>query len=149
MATVTRTCLQCKRQFRVPNESRRKYCEQCHPPKVGPGTIIGEDGQPIQVDSIPLARLAAVTKPGDGPAERVVRAELDAIGRADSVPGALALRLARQLDVEPTTGSQAAALSRQIQQHVDRAREGVAPEKDWLDELASRRLAKTESVTGA
>ena len=93
MATVTRRCVQCKRQFRVPNEIRRTYCESCRPPKRLPGTIVSISGNTDE--SQPAVLLGNVNKPGDGVIETVVRGELQAIDREGSVPGALALRLAQ------------------------------------------------------
>ena len=92
MATVVRTCKKCRRQFRVPNQLRREYCEECRPPRFPPGTITSIPGNSEEI--VPAAALRNVNKPGDGIIETVVRGELQAIDREGSVPGALALRLA-------------------------------------------------------
>jgi hypothetical protein len=68
------------------------------------------------------------------------------MAREESVPGALAMRLARQLDVEATTGSQAASLSKMILEMLRQASEGVEPPRDWLDDLADRRRAKADEA---
>ena len=142
LATTTRKCQECNRRFRVDNQSRRSYCEECRPPRARAGTVLKFGNSTESTPAIPLGN---VVKPGDGPIESVVRRELQEVGRDDCVPGALALRLARQLDVEATTGSQAAALSKRIQELVDAAKAGLMPDKDWLDDLAERRRAKVDA----
>lgn len=72
----------------------------------------------------------------------MVRAVLDGAERLGSVPGVLACRLARQLDDASLTGAQAASLARQVQDLMASALDGVAPPRDFVDELTERRGAR-------
>lgn len=128
MASVQIRCKndKCRRRFRKPAQSRRQFCETCRPPR--------ERG-PIEAPPSP-------TPIGPGECERAVRADLERAGRADAVPGVLACRLARQLDDATLTGAQAASLARQVQELLASAMAGVAPPRDFVDEMAERRQAR-------
>ena len=125
MASVQILCksAKCRRRFRKPGESRRLYCEECRPPKAGPV----------------LAPAAAQLDQGPGECELVVRAQLEAAGRAGTVAGVLAIRLARQLDDATLTGPGAASLANRVEELAAKAMLGVKPERDFVDELAEAR----------
>lgn len=77
----------------------------------------------------------------------VVRRDLEAGGRLDTLPGQLAVALARRITAEGTTASSVATLSKELRALMAEALAGVKPrEPDFLDELEERRLAK---VAGA
>lgn len=126
-----RQCATCGKSFTVPAQNRRQHCIPCKPPRKVSG-----------VTRIGAPDLSLVVQPGTGVIESRVRGELEDMDRAESVAGALAMRLARQLDVEATTGSQAASLSKMILELLARASEGVEPPADWLDEIAERRQSR-------
>lgn len=81
---------------------------------------------------------AAVAVPA-GEVEQALRSELERAGRMDRYQGVLAIRLARLLD--GGTPSSAPGLTSQIDQLMTKALEGVAPEPDFVDEMADRRKA--------
>ena len=76
-----------------------------------------------------------------GEVERVVRKQLEAVERAETVDGVLALNLARKLDDPALPGAQASSLAKQVGQLVKEAMVGVRPEPDFVDDLAARRAA--------
>jgi hypothetical protein len=88
---------------------------------------------------------------GDGRAEvgameARTAAKLEAAGRLDTIEGEAALYLARQIDAGGHSGSQAAALVRQLLEASAKALAGVKSADDAVDELRRRRMAK---VAGA
>lgn len=134
MAIVTRTCPKrrggCGRKFRVPNEHRREFCEECRPPKVKSGAVLGPP--PAEVDEDQVPRRA-------GELEVAVRAELVRADRAETWRGAAAIRLARECDT--AKGSQVSSLIKQLEAAMAAALDGVPPEPDFVDEVAERRAA--------
>lgn len=79
---------------------------------------------------------AAASEPVDSGTFAATRAALDAVNRADTVMGALALALAAKIDATPGAG--AAPLAKELRVTLDRALEGVAA-ADAMDELKARR----------
>jgi hypothetical protein len=81
-----------------------------------------------------------------GPIETATRKELDARQRADTTAGAIALRLARDLDSSTLTASQASSLSSQLLRTMAIALEGAPAAPDAMDELAARRREKARGA---
>lgn len=125
------TCPECKDRFIRSRGSRRIFCEACRPPK-GRGD-----------EKVKLENLAPVLEvPSVGRIEAAHLKELEAIDRSESAAGVKALAIARMMDFGLNTGSQFAALSRELQSAMDRAKEGAATKGDSLDELTQRRAAR-------
>lgn len=127
MADLRRVCKGCKRQFRPRKATRRLYCETCRPSRVKP--IPEPEPAAAEVASVP------------GECERTVRGVLEDADRLSSVPGVLAIRLARQLDDPRLPGAQASSLARQVEDLVAKAMVGVKPPADFVDDIAARRRA--------
>lgn len=129
MADLRRVCPQCKRQFRPPHGSPRRYCVRCRPSRVK------RDGEP---DGVGLDA-------GPGPIEDQVRAELERTRRLDTIEGAALLALAR--DADTLTGTQRAGVVEKLLRVKALALAGAAPaEVDRLDDLARRRAEKQASA---
>jgi hypothetical protein len=79
---------------------------------------------------------------GPGEVERTVRQVLDDAGRLTTVPGVLAIRLAKHLDGSSSAAS-TSALAKQIDELVGKAMEGVAPPEDFVDDMAERRRSRS------
>lgn len=126
----------CQKRFTRPRGSSRLYCEVCAPPKrrAKPG------GTAVAVAGLPGG--AAEVEYLQGPLETAARAELASVGREDSMAGAVALHLARQMDRGGHTGSQTATLSRELRASVAEAVHGAAPVGDGVDELQKRRAER-------
>lgn len=122
MADLRRRCPECKRQFRPPKGSPRRYCETCRPSKAR----ALPDAPPPVVEA--------------GPIESTTLAELDRVERLDTIEGQALLALAR--DADTLKGAPRAAAIRELVKLKPVTFEGTAPkERDQLDELADRRAA--------
>lgn len=123
-------CKTCHEKFTRPQGNRRLHCEKCRPPRA----------QPVIVQPLP----AKPTEPG--PIEVATRAELAARQRVDTAAGAIALRLARDLDSATLTASQVSSVSGQLLRTMAIALEGAPTPPDEMDELARRRREKARSA---
>ncbi|MBM0275105.1 hypothetical protein [Micromonospora tarensis] len=120
----------CPERFTRPQGSRREYCERCRPPRQKPAAVLPLPERP--------------TEPG--PIETATRKELEARNRVDTTAGAIALRLARDLDSQLLTASQASSLSSQLLRTMAIATEGAPAAPDEMDELAARRREKARGA---
>ncbi len=121
-------CPDCKRQFRPRKGTRRRYCEDCRPPRLRP------DDEP-----------APVPDQGPGPIEDACRAELERVDRLTTLEGAALLALAR--DADRLQGSARASAIRELVKLKPVAFEGTAaPQRDRLDDLAQRRRERRASA---
>ena len=116
----------CPQRFTRPQGSRREYCETCRPPRQKPKPVTPLPDRP--------------TEPG--PIETATRRDLEARQRVNTTAGAIALRLARDLDSAALTASQASSLSSQLLRTMAAALEGAPAAPDEMDELARRRREK-------
>lgn len=121
-------CQQCKKRFHRDVGSRRVYCMDCRPPRKA---AVGE------VASEPSSHL-----PGE--VESTVRQVLEEAGRLTSVPGVLAVRLAKHLDGSSSAAS-TSALAKQIDELVGKALDGIAPPADFVDDMAERRRSRSSA----
>ena len=122
MADLRRRCPTCKRQFRPPKGSPRRYCETCRPSKA----------RLLPVEAAPVVEAGAI--------EAAVTAELERVERTDTIEGQALLALAR--DADRLTGAARAAAIRELVKLKPVAFEGTAPkDRDRVDELADRRAA--------
>lgn len=71
-----------------------------------------------------------------------VRAELQAVGRLDTVAGQAALTLAARVDAQAETGAALAALVKQLHATMATATADASESLDVLDELRARREAR-------
>lgn len=117
----------CSNRFTPAPGTNRLHCESCRPPRGKPA--------PAAVVDLPV-------EPELGPIEAATRAELVAAGVEATSAGAAALNLARRLDVGMHTGSQAAALVRELRASVEGAMRQAKPVGSSLDELRARRLKR-------
>ena len=77
----------------------------------------------------------------------VVRRDLEAVGRLDTLPGQLALALATRIAAPGTTASSVATLSKELRALVAEALEGTKPRQgDALDEFTQRLQQKAASA---
>ena len=125
---MQRTCKSagCGRRFRVPNQSRRLYCEGCRPPR--------------RLESVPV-EVSAPVQHVPGVVESSLRVVLERAGRLERYQAVLALRLARQLD-SATSIAGAQGLASQVDALMTRALEGWDPDPpaaDFVDDMAARR----------
>lgn len=126
---VRMRCAKCSARFTRPQGSRRKNCETCSPSRVKPITEA-----PSSPDIV-------------GPIEASVRSQLDAVGRAESVEGLVAVSVARDIDAGRVTPAQKARVGQQLASLMAAATAGTAPPtQDALDELAQRRADRAASA---
>jgi hypothetical protein len=88
------------------------------------------------LESVPTS---AELPPGE--VERTVREVLEQAGRLATVPGVLAVHLAKQLDAA-TGAATTAALAKQIDELTAKAMLGSKPPPDFVDDMAARRAAR-------
>lgn len=142
----------CGKQFWRDIGSRRRKCPECSPPRVS-----SRSGEPDAA-----AAVLRLQNPSGGPdtpgtggeaageaVERVVGdveaatlARLTARGRADTPEGKLALLLARQMETRVHSGSQLAAMSKELRDALATAVAGAPRENDAVDELFERRARR-------
>jgi hypothetical protein len=90
--------------------------------------------------------------PQKGPAPRssglevATRAQLEKVGRVDSLAGQQALIMARNVDAAPMGTTIVSSLMREFRSSLAEAMEGVSVEPDALDRVRSRRDAKLRAV---
>ncbi|MGW3608952.1 hypothetical protein ACWD6N_03535 [Micromonospora sp. NPDC005163] len=130
MAGQRMRCQTCRERFTRAQGTRRLHCEKCRPPRQPTAPVHALPERP--------------TEPG--PIETATRKELDARKRADTTAGAIALRLARDLDSQLLTASQASSLSSQLLRTMAIATEGAPAAPDEMDELAQRRREKARGA---
>lgn len=124
---VIKPCDLCGTPYQAKRASR--YCSpacrnQASAARIGRKVVAAE---PVVVES----SVAAAT-----------RAELDAVGRADSVAGQAALTLAARIDAQAETGAALAALVKQLHATMAVATANTSESLDVLDELRARREAR-------
>lgn len=85
----------------------------------------------------PVTALPQPPQPAGGPLESAARAELEAVGRADALAGAVVLALARRIDSAGAddTGSAFAALTKELRAALASAVAGAEQAADPIDEL--------------
>jgi hypothetical protein len=122
-------CKTCRKQFTRIKGSRRIYCETCRPPRTS---------------SAPITELHPPTEPGPAPIGVLgaVKAQLDKREASDTAEAAIALHLATQLDAGGHTGSQTAALTRELRAALAEALKHASRVGDRLDELSERRASR-------
>lgn len=130
MATERTACPRCRKRFARVVGTRRKYCEQCSPPRRPPASA----APPAPVERPP------------GPVESRARIELERAGRLDTVEGLVLVNLARRLDDPATTGSQAASVARELREASRAALAGTVSSVDPLDQLEARRRERAASA---
>ncbi len=136
MATVQRRCpgkagRECGTRFRVPSQSRRRFCEVCSPPRFRESA---EPPPPV-----------ATEDPGPGPIEVAVAAELDRTGRAGTIEGVALLSLARDADRLPA--ERRAAVIEKLLRVKAVALAGVrAAGPDPVDDIARKRAERMASA---
>ena len=128
MADLRVRCKGCRSQFRPRKGTRRLFCETCRPSRAGVGLA-----------SVPPVPTSVDLPPGE--VERTVREVLEQAGRLATVPGVLAVRLAKQLDAA-TGAATTAALAKQIDELTAKAMLGAKPAPDFVDDMAARRAAR-------
>ena len=85
--------------------------------------------------------------PADTSLADVVRRDLEAVSRLDTLPGQLALALATRISAPGTTASSVATLSKELRALVAEALEGTRPRQgDALDEFTLRLQQKAASA---
>ena len=110
-----------------PTGRRRTKCETCSPTKSRTTVVpLPPPGAPVR----------GTTRMSVGEA---VRAELDAVGRLDTVDGAAAVYAADMLDAGGHTGPSAAALLKEVRAAVEAAKKGAQAGASLVDELRRRR----------
>jgi len=129
---MQRECESCGRSYTARRASSR-FC----------GDTCGKRSQRARAAGIPLR----ATTTGDHPAppselERATVAELDAVGRLESVAGQIALELAYRVASGYESGAAVAALVKELRVTMAEALAGVAPAADPLDEIRARRDRK-------
>src|SRR6266498_1700351 len=95
----------------------------------------------------PGAVVTLPDQPADPSLADVVRRDLAAAGRLDTLPGQLALALATRIAAPGTTASSVATLSKELRALVAEALEGTRPRQgDALDEFTLRLQQKAASA---
>lgn len=128
---VRMRCAKCSARFTRPQGSRRKSCETCSPSRVKPISDPSPSG------------------PSDiaGPIEASIRARLDAVGRAETVEGLVAVSVARDIDAGRVAPAQKARVGQQLAGLMAAATAGAeSPVRDRLDELTERRAGRRASA---
>jgi hypothetical protein len=140
---VARQCLQCSAPI-PPQQGRqqpRKYCETCRPPRKRPNPNAG----PVLVLHAPEdARPAPSVEPASDPVG-VTSATLQRLTEAERLAtpeGAVALHLARLIDLGDYNAQGAAALAKAHAEALARATAGAKSAPDAIDELLERRAQR-------
>jgi hypothetical protein len=120
-------CRKCKAKFTPMRGSSRVNCFTCRPSRAKAVSTTGRSPAPGMVETATLAEL--------GRAQRL-----------ETVAGALAVRLAKDLDSSELTGSQASSLSGQLLKVLAAAVAGAPVEPDTFDEFTARLRAKRASA---
>lgn len=127
-----RTCTKCGRSFRRERGSSRINCFTCSPSrtKVTEPTSASSSSPDIA-----------------GPIEASVRSQLEAVGRAETVEGLVAVSVARDIDAGRVTPAQKPGVGQKLAALMAAATAGTAPPtQDALDELAQRRADRAASA---
>jgi endogenous inhibitor of DNA gyrase (YacG/DUF329 family) len=137
---MKKNCSTCGDYFDA-KRSTAKYCsDRCRVQaqrKGAGGTVVA-----FGVAQSPPAEPRAAREAG--PLETAARAELEAVGRAETLAGAQVLALARRLDAAGAdeTGSSYAALSKELRAALVVAVAGAEQAADPIDELRKQRDRK-------
>lgn len=124
----------------VPGKRARLYCDSTcrgRAYRANGGNarekVSAADPAPIDPDRVTLAV--------------VVRRQLEAADRVETVPGQLALELAQRLESAGTTASSVATLSKELRALLAEALAGTVPvAKDVIDEIGARREQKAATA---
>ncbi len=147
---MERTCGVCGRVF----EARSRRATYCSPTcrsrahrAADPG-VRARGGEVLRLRSA-VSAVSSVSsevdldEPSEGPLVAAARAELEAVGRVDSLAGRRVLHLARLLEaVSADSGSAKAALDRQLAAAMAEATRGAVVEDSVLTSIRRRRDGK-------
>jgi hypothetical protein len=138
-ATKRKTCPKakggCGRQFTPERGTRREKCYECSPVR---------RSRPDGVPAAPAAPVAPL--PTNGEIAAAVRAELERVGKLNTVPGAIALRLARTLDDPQLGAAQVASISDKLAKLMEPLTRGGPRVPDHVDEITRRIAEKRASA---
>lgn len=145
---MSKTCASCGKFFEAKRSTARFCGERCKK-RAQRGT--GGNGTVVALGVVP-APPAAVEPPrerGPGPLESAARAELEAVGRAETLAGGVVLALARRIDQAgpDDTGSGFAALTKELRASLAAAVAG-AEQSDEVDQVRRQREEKRRGRTG-
>lgn len=129
-------CKTCRASFTPAQGTNRLNCYACRPPRGsaggGPATVV----PPAQVEPRPPGEIESAT-----------RAELVRAGRAATVHGAIAVRLARVMDDPDLSEARLTALAAQLERTLDRATAGAPTAADALDDRQEEIERKMRAVS--
>lgn len=144
---MKKNCEVCGKPFDAKRRTA-KYCSNEHRVQAQRGAATG---------TATVVALGVVPAPPDeprrerepGPLEAAARAELEAVGRAETLAGGLVLALARRIDQAgpEDTGSGIAALSKELRASLAAAVAG-AETADDIDQVRRQREEKRRGRTG-
>lgn len=147
---VVVTCAQCGTEFEAKRRSRR-YCSPTCQKRARRGTE--EPGkvetEAEKVDDEPKPALAVSVLLGEDVVAATKR-DLEAVGKLDSVAGRQAMVVAARMTLPKATGSEIAALSRELSRLMILAVGKAGQEADPVDEVKRKRdekLAKARQTT--
>jgi predicted nucleic acid-binding Zn ribbon protein len=95
-----------------------------------------------KVEASPAERPAGLP----GPLERAAAATLERFERAETIEGAIAVTMARNVDAAPPGSSMVATLMREFRSTMAEALRGVQTTRDSLDDIRDRAAAKLDRL---
>jgi hypothetical protein len=139
-ADLRKTCPKskggCGAQFTPRRGTRREKCFTCSPERVAG----------VRQAPPAAAEPAAPGVPVEGETTAMIRSALARAGHLDTVPGALAIRLARTLDDPRLGNAQVSGLVAQLAKLTEPLMRDLPVEDDELDEFTAAMRAKAESA---
>jgi hypothetical protein len=153
-----RSCVQCSDPFeRAPGTSRIR-CFKCSPPRI---SAVGS--KQAQSGLRPVPAIPETTEPDPGPVqpppnvphepgrhERVVQAELEALGWLETIEGVGVLGLAFALDDQWLPGAQRTSMFKELKSTMDQIRQLAEPkEADVTDYWAERAMERARKAGSA
>ena len=135
-ADLRKTCPKarggCGKQFTPRRGTRREKCFECSPER----TRSGPEAEPAPPTPLGV----------DGETTAMIRAALVAAGHLNTVPGALAIRLARTLDDPRLGNAQVSGLVSQLAKITEPLMRDLPAEPDQVDEFTAAMRAKAASA---
>lgn len=143
---MKRDCENCGEPFDAKRKTA-KYCSGKCRVQAQRGTDSGTDsGTVVAFGILPATAPDPPPVRGSVSLEAAARAELDAVGRAETLAGGVVLALARRIDsADDDTGSGFAALTKELRAALAVAVAGAEQEDDPVDQVRKQRERKQQN----
>lgn len=139
-------CKNCGRLFVKNIGSNRVNCETCRPVRAQPSPLVELSTIKTLAAQALSESAPAPRKKRRGAVELATAKELEQLERSGTVSAEIALRLARDLDGDEISGSQASTLGAQLLKVMSEVRASAPRPPDALDALSERIWAKRQAA---